>query len=84
LTALAEGLGIRAVARVFKVEPDTVLDWLLEAGTHMAAFSDYLVRELAVAQVQLDELFGLIRAVEQGEMERQEAIERLDRPWPNA
>jgi hypothetical protein len=32
------------------VEPDTVLDWLLEAGTHMAAFSDYLVRELAVAQ----------------------------------
>jgi len=50
LTALAEGLGIRAVARVFKVEPDTVLVWLLEAGTHLAAFSDYLVRELAVEQ----------------------------------
>jgi len=29
----------------------------------------------------LDELFGLIRAVEQDEMERQEAIEQLDRPW---
>lgn len=81
LTALAEGLGIRAVGRVFKVAPDTVLDWLLEAGTHLAAFSDYLVRELAVEQVQLDELFGLIRALKQGEMERQEAIERLDRPW---
>jgi len=81
LTALAEGLGIRAVSRVFKVEPDTVLAWLLEAGTHMAAFSDYLVRELAVEQVQLDELFGLIRAVEQGEVGRQEAIEQLDRPW---
>jgi IS1 family transposase len=81
LTALAEGLGIRAVGRVFKVEPDTVLDWLLEAGTHIEAFTDYLVRELAVEQVQLDELFGLIRAVEQGEMDRQEAIEQLDRPW---
>jgi transposase-like protein len=81
LTALAEGLGIRAVGRVFKVEPDTVLDWLLDAGTHMEAFTDYLVRELAVAQVQLDELFGLIRAVAQGQIERQEAIEQLDRPW---
>jgi len=81
LTALAEGLGIRAVGRVFKVEPDTVLAWLLEAGAHLEAFTDYLVRELAVEQVQLDELFGLIRAVEQGELERQEAIEQLDRPW---
>jgi hypothetical protein len=25
--ALAEGLGIRAVARVFEVDPNTVLDW---------------------------------------------------------
>ena len=81
LTALAEGLGIRAVGRVFKVEPDTVLDWLLEAGTHLEAFTDYLVRELTVEQVQLDELYGLIRAVEQGEMERQQAIEQLNRPW---
>jgi transposase-like protein len=50
LTALAEGLGIRAVGRVFKVEPDTVLQWLLEAGSHLEAFTDYLVRELAVEQ----------------------------------
>src|SRR5215475_10760695 len=28
--ALAEGLGIRAVARVFEVNPDTVLAWLME------------------------------------------------------
>jgi transposase-like protein len=37
--ALAEGLGIRAVARVFEVDPNTVLAWLVEVADHMAAFS---------------------------------------------
>jgi hypothetical protein len=27
IAALAEGLGIRAVARVFEVDPNTVLQW---------------------------------------------------------
>src|SRR5499427_8841243 len=30
--ALAEGLGIRAVARVFEVDPNTVLAWLVEVA----------------------------------------------------
>ena len=33
--ALAEGLGIRAVARVFETDPTTVLGWLVEAAEHM-------------------------------------------------
>ncbi len=81
LTALAEGLGIRAVGRVFEVEPETVLVWLLEASQHMVAFSDYLVRELELEQVQMDELFGVVRAVQEGKMSRKGAIEQLDRPW---
>jgi len=39
--ALAEGLGIRAVARVFDVDPNTVLQWLGEVADHAAAFSRY-------------------------------------------
>ena len=35
--ALAEGLGIRAVARVFEVDPNTVLAWLVEVAEHAAA-----------------------------------------------
>jgi transposase-like protein len=38
---LAEGLGIRAVARVFEVDPNTVLQWLVKAADHTAAFSRY-------------------------------------------
>src|SRR6266581_9404266 len=32
LACLAEGLGIRATARVFEIDPNTVLQWLVEAA----------------------------------------------------
>jgi len=46
--ALAEGLGIRAVARVFGVDPTTVLGWLVEAAQHLEAFSRYFLRDVNV------------------------------------
>ena len=39
IAALTEGLGIRAVAHVFAVDPNTVLGWLVEAAEHLEAFS---------------------------------------------
>ena len=39
LACLAEGLGIRATARVFEVDPNTVLQWLVEAAEQLRAFS---------------------------------------------
>jgi hypothetical protein len=32
LACLAEGLGIRGTGRVFEVDPQTVLQWLVEAA----------------------------------------------------
>jgi hypothetical protein len=43
--ALAEGLGIRAVARVFTVDPNTVLAWLIEAADHLEVFSRFLLHD---------------------------------------
>jgi IS1 family transposase/transposase-like protein len=60
LTALAEGLGIRATARVFDVDPDTVKSWLEQAAGHMEAVSGYLIHDLALTQVQIDELWALL------------------------
>jgi IS1 family transposase len=77
--ALAEGLGIRAVARVFEVDPNTVLAWLVEVAEHVAAFSQYVLHGLRVTQVQLDELFALLSAVKAGEVSEAEAIQRLSR-----
>src|SRR5215470_6280183 len=41
LACLAEGLGIRATARVCEVAPNTVLQWLVEAAEQLRAFSSY-------------------------------------------
>ena len=77
--ALAEGLGIRAVARVFEVDPNTVLAWLVEAADHLKAFSQYFLHDVRVTQVQLDELYALLSAVKEGDVSEAEALKRLSR-----
>src|SRR5712664_2954898 len=77
--ALAEGVGIRAVARVCEVDPNTVLAWLVEVAEHATAFSRYFLHDVPVTQVQLDALFALLSAVKTGEVSAAEAVERLSR-----
>jgi hypothetical protein len=72
-------VGIRAVARVFETDPNTVLGWLVEAAEHLKTFSRYHLHDLHVEQVQIDELFALLRAVKDGEMSEVKAITRLSR-----
>ena len=60
LASLAEGMGIRATARVFQVKKDTVLLWLRRAGNHSAQVSAYLMRNLEIEQAQLDELWTFV------------------------
>ncbi len=79
IACLAEGLGIRGTARVFEVDPDTVLAWLVEAAEQLHAFSRHVLHDVHVRQVQLDELFALLSAVKDGEVSKAEAIERLER-----
>jgi transposase-like protein len=79
IAALAEGLGIRAVARVFETDPPTVLCWLVEAADHLEAFSRHFVHDLDVEQGQMDELFALRSAVKDDEISERQAIKRLSR-----
>jgi IS1 family transposase len=79
IAARAEGLGIRAVARVFETDPTTVLGWLVEAAEHLEACSRHFLRDLHVEQVQMDELFALLSAVKDGEVSERHAIKRLSR-----
>jgi IS1 family transposase len=79
LACLAEGLGIRATARVFEVDPNTVLHWLVEAAEQLKAFTSYFLCEVHVQQLQLDELYAVLSAVKEGEMSEEEAIQRLSR-----
>jgi IS1 family transposase len=79
LACLAEGLGIRATARVFEVTSNTVLQWLVEAAEQLRAFSAYFLCELHLEQLQLDEVYAVLRAFKAGEISDKEAIKRLER-----
>src|SRR5262245_50391441 len=67
IACLAEGLGIRGTARVFEVDPNTVLGWLVEAADQLRVFSASFLHDLKLRQVQLDELYAVLRAVQNGE-----------------
>jgi len=79
LACLAEGLGIRATARVFEVAPNTVLQWLVEAAEQLRAFSVYFLCDLHLEQLQLDELYAVLRDLQASEISDEEAIKRLER-----
>jgi IS1 family transposase len=83
IACLAEGLGIRATARVFEVDPNTVLGWLVEAAEQLQAFTRYFLCDVHVTQLQLDELYAVLREVKSGEISADEAVQRLEpsRPW---
>jgi hypothetical protein len=76
---LAEGVGIRGTARVFEVDPNTVLQWLVEAAEQLRTFSYYFLHNLQLCQVQLDELYAVLSALKEGKIGAEEAIERLSR-----
>ena len=79
LACLAEGLGIRATARVFEVDPNTVLHWLVAAAEQLRAFPASFLCDLHVEQLQLDELYVVLRDRKAGAISDDEAMERLER-----
>jgi hypothetical protein len=79
IACLAEGLGIRGTARVFEIDPNTVLQWLVESAEQLRAFSVYNLHDLHLNQVQLDELYAVLSAVRDGNVSAAEAIDRLSR-----
>lgn len=62
IKGLAEGWQLHSIARVFEVEPDTVQSCLVKAAAHMDAVSNYLIHDLHLSQVQVDELWALVQS----------------------
>jgi transposase-like protein len=68
LVALCEGVSPRKVARIFGVDKDTLLIWLVEAAIHSEAVIRYVVHNLHLTQVQMDESYALLSEMrEEGE-----------------
>jgi hypothetical protein len=57
--------------------PTPVLQWFVEAADQLQACSRYVLHDLQVTQVQLDELFALLSAVKASEVSDAVALQRL-------
>lgn len=79
IACLAEGLGIRGTARVFEIDANTVLHWLMETADQLQAFSAYFLHDLHLNQIQLDELYAVLSAVRDSDLSESAAIEALSR-----
>jgi hypothetical protein len=58
---LAEGMGLRATARVKGVKPDTISAWLREAGSHAQQVEQILLQDYRLSASQIDALWTFVR-----------------------
>ena len=78
LAGVAEGLGLRATARVVAVDPHTVLPWLVEAAEPLRALSGSCLCEGHGKPWQRDAGYAVLRAVKNGALSEDEAIQRRE------
>jgi transposase-like protein len=57
----AEGVGVRATARLLSVNKDTVNRVILRAGEHCEIVLSSLLRSLKLKETQLDELWSFVK-----------------------
>lgn len=57
----AEGVGVRATARLLEMDKDTVNRVILRAGEHCARVLSDLLTSLELTEVQLDELWAFVK-----------------------
>ena len=57
----AEGVGVRATARLLSVNKDTVNRVILRAGEHCEIVLSSLLRSLQLKEAQLDELWSFVK-----------------------
>ena len=57
----AEGVGVRATARLLDLDKDTVNRVILRAGEHCARVLSNLLRSLELTEAQLDELWTFVK-----------------------
>lgn len=61
LSALVEGVSVRATSRMTDVSPPTILSLLVRAGEGCAALHDGLMRDLSCKRLECDEIWSFIQ-----------------------
>ena len=61
LKLLLKGMSVRGIAEVLGSKPDTILSWLRRAAQHSVEVDTFLLRDLKVSKVELDELWTFVK-----------------------
>jgi hypothetical protein len=61
MAVLVEKGSIRGTARAMGVDKDSVALWLKRAGEHCEEVTKYLLRDLNLSQVQIDEIWTFVK-----------------------
>jgi len=61
LLLLAEGMSVRGLARVKGLKPETIIRWRREAAQHLEELEHFMVHELELKQVQIDEVWTFLK-----------------------
>ena len=60
LKLLVKGMSVRGIAEVLGSKPDTVLRWLGRAAEHSEQVNSWLLPDLKISRVELDELWSFV------------------------
>ena len=61
LMLLARGMGLNNTCRQQGVTADSVLLWIKKAGDHSEEFTEFMVQQMELDQVQIDEFWSFIQ-----------------------
>lgn len=58
---IVERGSMRGAARAMGVDKDTVCSWVRKASEHAEAFTEYMLHDLHMTAVELDELWAAVK-----------------------
>lgn len=61
LRMVVERGSMRGAARAMGVDKDTICDWVRKASEHAEAFTEYMLHDLHMTAVELDELWTTVK-----------------------
>lgn len=61
IKCIVEGNGISATARIIGVKEETVLEWLRRMAEHVEAVNYYLIHDLHLSELEIDELWTFVK-----------------------
>jgi len=76
LKMVVERGSMRGAARAIGVDKDTICEWVKKASEHAKTFSEYMVKDLHMTAIEVDELWTTVKKSRSTSMKRRTLLTR--------